>query len=205
MHEKGYPAIPALMENFEDEDDGAWRFAVDAVAFLGEPSANHLIEAAKSENARRRAGGVRGIGLLRADIKIAHDKEMVPLLVKGLKDEHVEVRRWSAFALGLYGPMGEGATTIPAQIEALEREQDTHVLCYLLEAIGGHGEGARAAVPVVVKLYKESKDQFVRGAAGIAISHFKANGLYQPAEGELPANDEPRPPARRPEPPAGRP
>lgn len=91
------PLVPVLIEALNDPDATVRGNAEDALAGLGQLALPKVKELLEGTNKKLRVAGAKVLGKMA--IKGHRYADMLPPLVKGLKDEDVELRREASFAL----------------------------------------------------------------------------------------------------------
>lgn len=87
----------------------------------------------------------------------------IPVLVEALTSSNVSVRRWAAATLGkIGGPRVQSA--VPALLTAVN-DDDEGVAVHVGEALSCAGDGARAALPRLVRLLRSGNPDIRKGAA----------------------------------------
>jgi HEAT repeat protein len=127
---KARPALPVLLDAFEDQSEAIAEEAGAALASTGEVSA--LIKALKASDPARR------IRAARACLFSPDGKELVAPLIRAMKDEEPRVREEAIRSLGRFGPEAEAA--VPALKEVAKNYGDEFGLdweaCRALAKIG---------------------------------------------------------------------
>jgi serine/threonine-protein kinase len=188
------PVLDLMAELREGKDDGRWK-AAEALGGLGadaRPAVPTLIEALAERNATLRWRSAEALGKI-GDVRAAAPlvaalsdqdglvkteaakalgrlgpaaREAIPVLVQGLRDPDAFYRREAARAIArAAGPQSGDA--VPALIDAL-KDKDKFVRVEAARALGRIGGAARAAVPALKNLMRES-DMVVVGAAEEAL------------------------------------
>jgi HEAT repeat protein len=146
-------AIPALADMIENDSAHRER-AGEVLAAIGADAVPCLIEAVRS--AEDFAVLSVAIETLKAIGKTATDA--VPVLIERLRDEDSIVRMIAAEALGAVG----AKEAAPALIEGL-RDEDCDVRALAAEALGAIGPASRAAVPMLVDMFRHENNCTMNG------------------------------------------
>jgi HEAT repeat protein len=129
-----------------------------AGSFGGKPTAYWVETLKTSADTEERRHAAYALAIISGDSGLDREaKEVVPVLVEGMKDQDEWVRQMSMNALG---PMGRhAAPAIPALIaEAANRESKLRDVAIL--ALGRIGPPAKEAVPVLLEVYREGGDKY---------------------------------------------
>ena len=128
-----------------------------AGSFGGKPTAYWVETLRTSKDAEERRQAAYALAIISGDSGLDREaKDVLPVLMDGLKDRDDWVRQMSANALG---PMGRhAAPAIPALMAlAANREDDMRDVAIL--ALGRIGPPAKEAVPVLLSVYRENGDK----------------------------------------------
>ena len=150
------PAIPDMVELLNRED--TCKQAARALLWVDPYDVSPLIKALTNKSARIRIEVAATLG----DIKYQSDI-IVPALVKCLADKDIDVQEIAIFSLGRKEPALVTSPVI-ASLYDLDRESREAAVWLL----GTFGKGAKAAVPVLLKLAQEN-DPGLHDAAVIAL------------------------------------
>ena len=145
----GESAIPDLL-TFVETDDAVRQPAVDALAAMGEPVADHLshvMRLADDPRAQVRFAALECIGNLGASAALA-----VPLLVSKLADESGEFYEQPEHALRALALIGSPAAESIPQLIGLLRDSMRSLQDLAADALGAMGKEAAAAVPHLVEM-----------------------------------------------------
>jgi HEAT repeat protein len=160
------PAIPALIEAMDDEDELARNVASFSLTKIGSQAIPSLIKATKDKRVNVRVGAVWSLGGFDKDAMSA-----VPALIERLRDENVKVRRKAAWALWRIRPDADSAVT--ALVEALKDTddpkdaRDASVGEWATRCLGDLGPRAKAAVPALTEILKEKDLRLQKKAVDI--------------------------------------
>jgi hypothetical protein len=139
-------------------------------SFGGKPTAYWIETLRTSENAEERRQAASALAIISGDYGLDREaKDVLPVLIDGLKDRDDWIRQMSANALA---PMGRhAAPAVPALMAmAANREDDMRDAAIL--ALGRIGPAAKEAVPVLLAVYREN-------AGDRAHHEFTAHALKQ--------------------------
>jgi HEAT repeat protein len=150
---KAEPAIPSLIDAFDDPDDSVCRAVGDALVGIGPAVIPALIRALKDNRMNVRVGAATYLGYFPNK-----SSTIIPKLVETLKDESWRVRKASAASIGQFG--SKGIDAIPALIEVM-KDNNSEVAQNARYALGSIGPLAKAAVPDLVKALR-TDDNAVR-------------------------------------------
>jgi len=152
-------AVPVLIDALTEEDEQIRLGALSALLEIGRPAIPHLIEAIGHDSVIVRSEAARILVSIDRDIDddpsrvkwsayaIPEVACSVPYLVSNLKDQHQDVRRSAASALGEIGPPAKSATT--ALIRAL-KDDDMGVRSAVARALFKTGGDADVIVSALV-------------------------------------------------------
>jgi len=158
----GPEAVPALVEELQDEDETVRRRVIFALRAIG-PAARDgvpaLVRALKDERGYVREGAAFAL----ATVAPGRGADAVPVLVEVLGDPDVLVRRHAADALGAIGPAAKDA--VPALVRAMD-DRDAMTRWRAAGALGAIG--SPAAVPGLVWALGD-EDRTVRRHAAAAL------------------------------------
>jgi HEAT repeat protein/uncharacterized protein YecT (DUF1311 family) len=154
------------------------RRAVDALVKIGAPGVPALVEAYNAETTNDHTLRLAVINTL-SEIGPA-TKDVIPTVLKGLKDTYWIVRLASADALGKFQLADKDVTTALAAATA---DADTSVRDRACQALGNIGPGAKDAVPAIVVVLNDKGPDKVQDAGynlmhGSAASALGAIGAY---------------------------
>ncbi len=151
-------AIPVLRRIVLDNAAGAWT-AIDALGRIGTPAAPTPTELLSHKDADVRRFAAQEFARIGPDAKAA-----VPVLAKLLKDDDVDVRLEAAVAL--YAIDGRIDESTPVLVEGLKVSPR-----YVSGAVIRIGPPAKAVLPALIKLVRETDDEQVRVRAVMALGY----------------------------------
>jgi HEAT repeat protein len=157
-------AIPALLDNLGNDDDGVGNSAAVALAHIGNEATPRLILTLDLGNARERAKAAYALGYRVGGVKPSPDA--VPALTEALKDDDAHVRMEAVHALAGI----RDKTTIPALLALLKREQDADVRADVAGAFGSFGSEAEEAVPILIQVVVGG-EVLLQNSAANSLSH----------------------------------
>ena len=146
----GERAVHPLAEALNDEDPIVDSLAAQALGKIG-PNAKAAVPALLEGLYDEDKDPIVGSCAAEALGKIG--PHAVPALVEALNNEHEDVRRHAARALGEIGPDAKAA--VPVLLEVLNDEDEDVCEC-AAEALGKIGPDAKAAVPILTEVLKRS-------------------------------------------------
>jgi hypothetical protein len=161
---KAGPAVPALVCALKDKDLGVRLAAATALAHMGQRK-QAVLAALASDLASPRAAIREKTAAKLEFMSKRLAPEVVPLLLKSLKDESPDVREDVLMAIRETGPMGKPA--VPALIKGLQ-DEIWWIRSNVAYALSGIGPGAKVAVPALIKAMNDPKRK-VREAAVYAL------------------------------------
>ncbi len=149
----GAPAVPALIQALQDEDEDVRRAAAWALGQIGDRQAvPALIQALQDENEDVRRAAALSLGKIGAPA--------VPALLQALQDEDEDVRRAAVSVLRQIGD----PQAVPPLLQALQHEnKDVRRV-----AVWALGEIGVPAVPALIQALR-NEDEDVRRPAGVAL------------------------------------
>lgn len=157
--------VETLIRGVRHDDLRVRRFAIWTLGEMGEgakAAIPALVERARADGGSGRTGASAAIAKIGGN-----SPEVIPLFVADLKHKKENRRIRAAMALGRLGV--HAAPALAALREALNDESPT-VRRLAIEAIGGCGEPARAAVEDIVRVMNKDQDPEVKQAAVRALS-----------------------------------
>ncbi len=194
----GEPAIPALIEAFQDQNLLVRRSAAQVLKQIAGPAIPALTKALKNSGPDVRSDATSALGSINAEAKTVvpqlvpllkdseanvrssaaygfkrigtEAKDAVPQLILRLQDSDVGVRRDAAYALGSIS--AEPKTIVP-QLVPLLKDSDARVRRDAAYALGSIGAEAKTIVPQLILLLKDS-DTDVRRSATSALGSMGA-------------------------------
>lgn len=155
---KGLSAVPHLIRLFGSKEEEVSEVARLAVKEMAKDNQNeilpHLLNAAKSENPKMRAGALYVISFW-------GNPSTLPLMIKALDEESSFVRRVAAVNIGNLG--SKSALAVPKLIEILKNDKSDVVRLNVIGALGKIGVKSKAVEQALLDVLKKDEDHILFG------------------------------------------
>ena len=169
--------IPDLIEKLDEARPQEAIVTLKAIGLAAEPA---LIEATSHTNAIRRRNALIAL-------RVIQSTNRVRLLNQALHDSDPDVRQIAARHLA---SLGENSTEVlPKLIERLEAAQDETAIRGCSRVIADYGEGAKEAIPALLKIVDKGSYNEIVGGAGYALKRIDAKAATQAVIARLDAKE----------------